>query len=131
MNSNNENKPVRPSLPIQDSCSPSTSKGDNSNLEGLPLSQLSQHLFWDVELAELDAEKAKSFIIHRVLEYGFMKDWKLINKWYGILCITQTAQNLRDLDPRALTFISVLSGVPKSEFRCYTTKQLIPQHWNF
>ncbi|MEO6721247.1 MAG: hypothetical protein ABIN67_12830 [Ferruginibacter sp.] len=97
----------------------------------LPIHNLSPHLFWDVDPSQIDSEKNKSFIIQRTLEYGFIEDWKIINKFYGLNTITQTVQNLRDLDPRALAFISVLSGVPKTQFRCYTTKQLIPQHWNF
>ena len=96
-----------------------------------PISQLSPHLFWDVEISNVDGEKNKSFIIQRVLEYGFISDWRLVKNWYGMNTITQTAQNLRDLDPRALAFISVVAGVPKNQFRCYTTKQLIPPHWNF
>ena len=97
----------------------------------LSIDKLSPHLFWDVDRSQIDGEKNKSFIIQRTLEYGFIGDWKIINKFYGIHTITQTVQNLRDLDPKALAFISFLSGVPKTQFRCYTTKELIPQHWNF
>lgn len=92
---------------------------------------LSPHLFWDVSIASIDIEKNKSFIIKRVLEYGLWTDWLCIKKHYGVEEITNQSLIFRDLDPKALAFISQLSGVPKQQFRCYTIKQLTPQHWNF
>lgn len=92
---------------------------------------LSAHLFWDVNVSTLDILQNESFIIKRVLEYGLWADWLFIKKQYGIIEITKQSQAFRDLDPKALAFISQLSGVPKQQFRCYTIKQLIPQHWNF
>jgi hypothetical protein len=93
--------------------------------------QLSKHLFWDVDYAEQDVEKNKSFIIKRVLEYGLYADWILIKDYFGIKKIAEQATLFKDLDPRAHSFIANLSGIPKNEFRCYTTKQLNPAHWNF
>ncbi len=95
------------------------------------INNLSKHLFWDVDPSFIDTKKNKSFIIKRVLEYGLWTDWLFIKKYYGLDEITRQSQLFRDLDPKALAFISQLSGVPKQQFKCYTTKQLIPQHWNF
>ncbi|MDP4285475.1 MAG: hypothetical protein Q8891_13700 [Bacteroidota bacterium] len=94
------------------------------------LSELSPHLFWDINRNTLELEPDKKFIIKRVLEYGLWKDWILLRKTYGIDTITKTTQGFRELDPRALAFISTLSDIPKEKFRCYTTKQSTPQHWN-
>ena len=95
------------------------------------ISKLSPHLFWDVKKQQVDSELNSSFIIKRVLEYGLWNDWKEIKRKYGIQTIATEAQIFRELDPKALAFISHLSGVPKENFRCFTTKQLTAPHWHF
>ncbi len=92
---------------------------------------LSPHLFWDVERAGLDMEKNASFIIKRVLEYGLWNDWKIIQQYYGIPAIAQSALKLRELEPKSLHFIAELSGIPLNKFKCYTTIQSKNPHWNF
>jgi hypothetical protein len=93
--------------------------------------QLSPHLFWDVDREKIDFNKNKKWLVHRVLEYGLLKDWILINKYYGIEEIAQIAVQLKDLDKKSISFVSVLSGIPKEFFLCYNTRQLTPEHWNF
>lgn len=93
--------------------------------------KLSPHLFWDVQANQLDREHNKAFIIKRVLEYGLWNDWLLIKEKYGLQTIGMEAQRFRELDPKALAFISHLTEVPKEKFRCYTTRQLTNPHWNF
>ena len=95
------------------------------------LNSLSQHLFWDVNFEELEFEKSKSFIIKRVLEYGFMSDWDLIKLSYGLETIGEQAKLYKDLDPKSHAYISIICQIPINEFRCYTTKQLTPKHWSF
>ena len=53
----------------------------------------------------LDFEKQKKFIVRRVLEYGLIGDWKIINKQYGITEISAIAITLKDLDEKSLAFI--------------------------
>ncbi|MFC2118131.1 DUF6922 domain-containing protein [Bacteroidota bacterium] len=95
------------------------------------IQQFSKHLFWDVNRTSLDFNEHKSYIIKQVLEYGLINDWGLIQKYYGIKQIGRIAQTFRELDKKALSFISFLSKTPLEEFRCYTYQQSIPQHWNF
>ena len=45
--------------------------------------------------------------------------------------IVEVAKELRDLEPRALAYISAVSKTPKEQFRCYIWKQSNIQHWNF
>ena len=97
----------------------------------LPIMQLSPHLFWDMEAWKLDSNNNRAFIISRVLEYGLWQDWLLIHKFYGLETIAGEAMLFREMDPKALAFISHVAGVPKENFRCYTTRQSIPPHWNF
>lgn len=95
------------------------------------ISDFSEHLFWDVKKSEIDFDKNKSYVIWQVLEYGKLEDWRLIQKYYGIQEIAKTAMTFRGLDPKALNFISFLSGIPKEKFRCYTYQQSLPPHWYF
>jgi uncharacterized protein DUF6922 len=95
------------------------------------INSFSNHLFWDVDKEKLNIAQNKSFIIQRVLEYGVMKDWQIIKKEIGVKEIASIAVTLQNLDPKALSFISLLSKIPKEEFTCYTIKQSSPRHWNF
>ncbi|MEM0517764.1 DUF6922 domain-containing protein [Aequorivita flava] len=94
------------------------------------ISHLSEHLFWDVDKAELDFEKSKEFIIHRVLEYGLMEDWELIKEIYGLETIKQISLQFRELDAVTLSFLSAIFKIDKKEFRCYTNKTSMPSFWN-
>jgi hypothetical protein len=95
------------------------------------IDKLSPHLFWDVKREECNWEHHKEFIVQRVLDFGLLEDWKLLNKWFTVNEIAEVASKLRNLDPRSLAFISAMSKKPLNEFRCYTTMQSMPQHWNF
>lgn len=102
------------------------------NAEKKPdLNNLSPHLFWEVDKAKLEIQKNKKFIVRRVLEYGLLSDWILINQLYGLREISSIAIKIRDLDERTISFISLLSKIPEDQFLCYTTRQSIPRHWNF
>ena len=96
-----------------------------------PIDLLSKHLFWDIDIKDISLDKNKNFIIQRVLEYGFMCDWDLIKRWYGIAEIGEIACQFRSLDPRALSFLVNITNIPIEKFRCYTTKQSTPALWNF
>lgn len=97
----------------------------------IKIEDFSEHLFWDVDKTKFDIEKHQRFLVQRVLEFGFMKDWKLLLKHYGIKKIGKLALELRTLEPKSLSFISTVSKIPIEKFRCYSTKQLNEQHWNF
>lgn len=95
------------------------------------INMFSNHLFWDVRKEDLDLESHMQYVIKRVLEYGLLDDWKLIRAYYGLSKIIEVAKELRDLEPRALAYLSAISKTPKEQFRCYTWKQSNSQHWNF
>ena len=84
--------------------------------------KFSEHLFWDIRTGEVDMEKNAPYVVQRVLEYGRLSDWKLLLSYYGLYRIADIACHLRTLEPRALSFISTVSGVPKSQFRCCIMK---------
>jgi len=96
--------------------------------KGFKLEDLSRHLFWDVNINELDLQKNRKQIIHRVLDYGLMDDWYIIQNYYGIKEIAEIALTIKDLDKKSASFISLISKIPKEKFLCY---QSTPTHWNF
>ena len=95
------------------------------------IASFSKNLFWDVDPETIDLEANSRYVIQRVLEYGRYNDWKLILSYYGIQTISDTATSLRSLDPKAVSFISAITNIPKEQFRCYTLRQSSQRHWNF
>ncbi len=94
-------------------------------------SKFSKHLFWDIDINKPDSGNWKSFFVKRVLEYGLYNDWLCLNEVLELKEIGEIAAQLRELDPKAHSFISIKSGIPEEQFRCYHTRLLTPQHWNF
>ncbi len=88
-------------------------------------------LFWDIDPETLKVNKHSKFIIGRVLQYGNLEDWFELKNLYGLNFIVNTAQSIKDLDKKTASFLSVIGNVPINKFRCYTTEQSIPKHWNF
>ena len=86
------------------------------------IDKFSEHLFWDIRTGAIDMEKNAPYVIQRVLEYGRLSDWKLLLSYYGMHRIADISCHLRTLEPRALSFISTVSGVPKNQFRCFIMK---------
>lgn len=95
------------------------------------ISALSAHLFWDIDQSKLNEDDNKSIIIQRVMEYGLMKDWDLIKEKYGLDEILHTAKNLRNLNPKALSFIATITDTPLESFKCYTSTQSQNPPWHF
>lgn len=102
-----------------------------STLVKYTVADFSDHLFWDFDRNKISLDQPQAQVVQRVLEYGLLKDWMVLTHLYPFQNILQTAMQLRTLDPRALAFLINISGVSKEDFRCYTTKQSINQHWSF
>ena len=83
------------------------------------ISDLSAHLFWDVDKNNLSLDKGSRYIIERVAYLGGLRDWLLIRKIYGEEKIKDTIMNMRYLDEKSLHFYSFIYGIPKEKFRCY------------
>jgi hypothetical protein len=93
-------------------------------------SDFSQNLFWDVDPATLDMERHRKYIIARVLECGTLEDWRMLCRRFTLAGIIETAQTLRSMDPKALSFLSVVGRVPREFFRCCTSKPSTSTHWS-
>lgn len=77
------------------------------------ISDLSTHLFWDVDKEKLDFNSSKSFIVQRVLEFGLLSDWQAIVSVYGMEQIKQVALQLRSLDAVSLSFLCAIFNLEK------------------
>jgi hypothetical protein len=95
----------------------------------MSITDFSRHLFWDVDISTIDLEKHKEYVVQRVLEYGLLKDFILLNKIFSLEQIKDIATKLRSLDDRTLNFIAVITKTPIQNFRCFTTKQSPTKHW--
>ena len=91
----------------------------------------SEHLFWDVPKANVNLNKHSQFIVKRVLEYGLIDDWNFIKSYYGIEKIVELVKKMRELEPKALSYIATISKTPREEFRCYNLRQSNKAHLNF
>lgn len=100
------------------------------NKSNRPVSDLSPHLFWDVDQKEIDWKNDAAFIVERILQYGVIEDWAILVKKFGIPKIADLAKKIRSLDPVSHNFIAVISDTPLNEFRCYTERQSNPTLWN-
>ena len=65
---------------------------------------ISPHVFWDVEINQIDYEKNAVFIIQRVVQYGLLKDWQLIKSVFGIENLKTYAVQIPQLDDVSLSF---------------------------
>lgn len=92
---------------------------------------LSPHLFWDVNISEVDLENHASFILERVMRYGQLSDWILLKKVYGLAKIKSIALEIRELDDFSISFLSLILNVKKENFRCYKQKQFQPSFWDY
>lgn len=92
------------------------------------INAFSDYLFWDIDKDSLSLENNDSYVVGRVLEFGQLQDWQQLISYYGLDRITTIAKGLRTLDPRALSFISLLSSTPRTTYRCYSKKPFLKAH---
>jgi len=90
---------------------------------------LSSQIFWDTKKEDLQWDQNAAFIIERVLEYGNWNDWQIIKQVYNVDNIIEISRGIRYLSPKTLSFLVILSGLQKSDFRCYKHRQLNQGRW--
>ncbi|MCH8518062.1 MAG: hypothetical protein LAT68_17335 [Cyclobacteriaceae bacterium] len=95
------------------------------------VNQLSHHLFWDVDSHGLSWDDHSLFIVQRILEYGYYKDFSYLKDKVGMPTILENAKKLRSLDQKTLHFLAAISNTPLDEFRCYTKKQYQKNYIDF
>lgn len=101
---------------------------DTNDWRDLPLSPT---LFWDTDATKIHLDTHAKTIVERVVLHGTWPEFKAILNYYGKEQIKDILLKLRYLDNRTLSFCSAYFLEPKSNFRCYTLRQLNPTHWNY
>jgi hypothetical protein len=91
----------------------------------------SKVLFWDTDYDQIDWSNKARYVIERVVKFGVVEDWRFIQNFYGMDRIREEMIQSRDLDPKSLSFLSVVFNIPQNEFRCYTSIQSNQIHWNY
>ena len=92
---------------------------------------LSESLFWDLDITKLDEQKNKRIIVERVFSLGDITDVKAIIKLYGIDTIKQEIIKAGFLDKKTLKWVSDFLNIPIIKFKCHLKKQLNQAHWNY
>lgn len=93
------------------------------------LDAISQQLFWDCDLAKLDEEQHKNFIIVRVMEKGGMNDVKEVWNFYSQEDIKAALTCARTLTTKTISFFANQFGVEKDDFRAYRRKRQEQLTW--
>lgn len=93
--------------------------------------QLSNHIFWDVNINSIDYQKHARLVIERVVTFGNLEDWHKIKSFYGLAKIKKEALQIRILDSKTLNMLSLILKVPTQKFRCYKQIQSTNTHWNY
>ncbi len=101
------------------------------NTDSYKISDLSPHLFWDVDRDKIKWKEHPHFLVQRVLEYGVESDWQLLKMKFGVKNIAKVATELRTLDEVAMHFIGTISNTPIEKFRCYKHRQSVPHFSGF
>lgn len=91
---------------------------------------LKQSYFWDIEIP-YGKVVSKRLVIERIFNFGTLAEMAFVIRYYGKEDVEKILRNLNYIDPKTLNFISKLFNRPKKEFRCFTRRQLIPQHWDY
>jgi hypothetical protein len=86
--------------------------------------------FWDIDFHKIDVNTHKRLIIERIINFGSLREMNALIMYYGLAEIIQISLKISYLDPKTLNFISKLFEVPKSSFKCYTSKLSNPKLWN-
>lgn len=66
---------------------------EQKRLQHPDFSVLTKTTFWDVQLEKIDWQAAKSWAIHRVLEYGEIEELLEMERFYGYKAIEQEYNN--------------------------------------
>jgi hypothetical protein len=95
------------------------------------ISNLTPHIFWDVDIKTIDLEKNDVFVLQRILQYGLLKDWLLIKSVLGSDKLKSIAVKIPSLDDVSISFLSNLLHIEKSEFKCYKNRQSNQNYWSY
>lgn len=88
-------------------------------------------LFWDIDLAKINANSSRILIVERILTRGNMTEFKQLIRFYSLPELKQIVVSIGYIDGRSLNFIAGYLNIPKQDFLCFRKKQSNPVHCNF
>jgi len=90
---------------------------------------LKQRYFWDIDIKP-GKTVSKRLVIERIFSLGTFDEMVFVLRYYGKEETEKVLLELNYMDPKTLNFVSKYFCRSKTEFRCYTRKQSMPQLWN-
>ena len=84
---------------------------------------LSNHLFWDVNVAEMDGEAHQGFIIPRVMDRGTRSDVQAVWNQYGAETVKKVLLQAPSLQRKTIFFFANQFHLRPEDFRAYRKSQ--------
>jgi len=91
----------------------------------------SRRIFWDVNFDTLDYDGKAGFIIERVFERGDVPDIRACRRYYGDDKIREVLTNAKWLSLKTIYLAAAVLDNEITDYRCYNTAQLNPEHRNY
>lgn len=79
----------------------------------------------------LDYDGKAGFIIERFFERGDVPDIRACRRYYGDDKIREVLTNAKWLSLKTIYLAAAVSDNEITDYRCYNTAQLNPEHWNY
>lgn len=90
---------------------------------------LPRFLFWDVNPDKVDLEQHARWIMARVIEYGALKDWHAIRRYYGDERMKSELTQARELHPQVVSLCCAVFDLKKEDFLCCTARPFPRAPW--
>ena len=74
--------------------------------------------FWDIDIAALDADKHKRFIIERILKYGTSKEVRWLLSKYTDEDIIETVKKSKNIGRKTASYWAVHYGIKREDIAC-------------
>lgn len=87
------------------------------------ISELSPHLFWDVERSSIDAKQNAAFLICRVMERGSSAEVRRVWSYYGEAEVREALVNAPALNRKTISFFANQFQISREQFRAYKRGQ--------
>ena len=95
------------------------------------MTHFSPHLFWDTPRENVDLPEHRNWLVKRVLEKGFLHDWRHLLKLLGKTQIREAITELRDLEDRARSFACAVLDLDQTQLRCYKNRSSQSTPWPY
>lgn len=84
------------------------------------VADFSRHLFWDVDIAKLEMDKNRRFLVGRVIQRGNLDDLHKLLSYYGKSEVREIVKELPWMNEKDMAFVHIFFDIPFNEMRCFT-----------